>query len=93
MADAITLVHLPEGPTAYFKLTSIELTTQIFVRHTSLRSFHFVDPLSSHRATRERRRITRSLFLMALSHGSDTPSGGCSRHSSHLCLSSKGGRS
>jgi hypothetical protein len=29
--DGITLVHLPEGPTAYFKLTSIELTKQIFV--------------------------------------------------------------
>lgn len=30
-ADAITLVHLPNGPTAYFKLTSIELTEKIFV--------------------------------------------------------------
>jgi ribosome production factor 1 len=30
--DAITLVHLPNGPTAYFKLTSIQLTKQIFVR-------------------------------------------------------------
>jgi ribosome production factor 1 len=29
--DAITLVHLPEGPTAYFKLTSVELTKHIFV--------------------------------------------------------------
>ncbi|KAJ2921196.1 hypothetical protein H1R20_g15898, partial [Candolleomyces eurysporus] len=29
-ADAITLVHLPNGPTAYFKLTSVELTRQIF---------------------------------------------------------------
>jgi hypothetical protein len=29
--DAITLVHLPDGPTAYFKLTSIELTKKIFV--------------------------------------------------------------
>ncbi|KAI0272637.1 anticodon-binding protein [Gloeopeniophorella convolvens] len=28
--NAITLVHLPDGPTAYFKLTSIELTKQIF---------------------------------------------------------------
>ncbi|KAG5647517.1 hypothetical protein DXG03_009454 [Asterophora parasitica] len=28
--NAITLVHLPEGPTAYFKLTSVELTKQIF---------------------------------------------------------------
>ncbi|KAG6833239.1 hypothetical protein H0H87_009860 [Tephrocybe sp. NHM501043] len=28
--NAITLVHLPNGPTAYFKLTSIELTKQIF---------------------------------------------------------------
>lgn len=25
------MVHLPNGPTAYFKLTSIELTKQIFV--------------------------------------------------------------
>lgn len=32
LIDAITLVHLPDGPTAYFKLTSIELTQQIFVR-------------------------------------------------------------
>ena len=30
--DAITLVHLPNGPSAYFKLTSIELTRQIYVR-------------------------------------------------------------
>jgi len=30
-SDAITLVHLPEGPSAYFKLTSVELTKQIFV--------------------------------------------------------------
>ncbi|KAF8202379.1 anticodon-binding protein [Pholiota molesta] len=30
--NAITLVHLPNGPSAYFKLTSIELTKQIFVR-------------------------------------------------------------
>lgn len=29
--DAITMVHLPDGPTAYFKLTSIQLTKQIFV--------------------------------------------------------------
>ncbi|KAF9480550.1 Brix-domain-containing protein [Pholiota conissans] len=28
--NAITLVHLPSGPSAYFKLTSIELTRQIF---------------------------------------------------------------
>jgi len=25
--DAITLIHLPNGPTVYFKLTSIELST------------------------------------------------------------------
>lgn len=30
-SDAITLVHLPAGPTAYFRLTSIELTEQIYV--------------------------------------------------------------
>jgi ribosome production factor 1 len=30
-ADAITIVHLPEGPTAYFKLTSIQLSKQIHV--------------------------------------------------------------
>ena len=29
--DALTLVYLPSGPTAYFKLTSIELTQQIYV--------------------------------------------------------------
>lgn len=29
--DAITMVYLPEGPTAYFKLTSIALTQQISV--------------------------------------------------------------
>ncbi|KAI0065610.1 Brix-domain-containing protein [Artomyces pyxidatus] len=28
--NAITMVHLPSGPTAYFKLTSIELTKKIF---------------------------------------------------------------
>ncbi|KAF4569951.1 hypothetical protein EYR36_009757 [Pleurotus pulmonarius] len=28
--NAITLVHLPHGPTAYFKLTSIQLTSEIF---------------------------------------------------------------
>ncbi|KAG7443573.1 Brix-domain-containing protein [Guyanagaster necrorhizus] len=28
--NAITLIHLPSGPTAYFKLTSIELTKQIY---------------------------------------------------------------
>ncbi|KAG2011646.1 hypothetical protein CC2G_011739 [Coprinopsis cinerea AmutBmut pab1-1] len=28
--NAITLVHLPDGPTAYFKLTSVELTKQIY---------------------------------------------------------------
>ncbi|KAG6381616.1 anticodon-binding protein [Boletus reticuloceps] len=28
--DAITLVYLPNGPVAYFKLTSIELTKQIY---------------------------------------------------------------
>ncbi|RDB23659.1 Ribosome production factor 1 [Hypsizygus marmoreus] len=28
--NAITLVHLPNGPTAYFKLTSVALTKQIF---------------------------------------------------------------
>ncbi|KDQ26919.1 hypothetical protein PLEOSDRAFT_1043192 [Pleurotus ostreatus PC15] len=28
--NAITLVHLPHGPTAYFKLTSIQLTREIF---------------------------------------------------------------
>ncbi|KAF5383779.1 hypothetical protein D9615_003566 [Tricholomella constricta] len=28
--NAITLVHLPNGPSAYFKLTSVELTKQIF---------------------------------------------------------------
>ena len=30
-SDAITVVHLPSGPTAYFKLTSVELTKKIFV--------------------------------------------------------------
>ncbi|KAH9175985.1 Brix-domain-containing protein [Lactarius sanguifluus] len=30
--NAITLVHLPDGPTAYFKLSSIELTKKIFGR-------------------------------------------------------------
>jgi len=31
LSDAITLIYLPDGPSAYFKLTSIELTKQIFV--------------------------------------------------------------
>lgn len=29
--DAITMIHLPAGPTAYFKLTSVALTKEIFV--------------------------------------------------------------
>ncbi|KAK7062065.1 Brix domain-containing protein [Favolaschia claudopus] len=29
-ADAITLIHLPNGPTAYFKLTSVQLTKDIY---------------------------------------------------------------
>ncbi|KAF7290884.1 Brix domain-containing protein [Mycena chlorophos] len=29
-ANAITLIHLPNGPTAYFKLTSVQLTKQIY---------------------------------------------------------------
>lgn len=29
--DGITFVHLPSGPTAYFKLTSIQLTKEIHV--------------------------------------------------------------
>ncbi|ETW78862.1 hypothetical protein HETIRDRAFT_14859, partial [Heterobasidion irregulare TC 32-1] len=35
--NAITMVHLPDGPTAYFKLTTIQLTKQIFghARHTA----------------------------------------------------------
>ncbi|KAL0953385.1 hypothetical protein HGRIS_004624 [Hohenbuehelia grisea] len=28
--NAITLIHLPHGPTAYFKLTSVQLTKEIF---------------------------------------------------------------
>ncbi|KAJ7634135.1 anticodon-binding protein [Mycena polygramma] len=28
--NAITLIHLPDGPTAYFRLTSVELTKQIY---------------------------------------------------------------
>ncbi|KAF9511242.1 hypothetical protein BS47DRAFT_1395247 [Hydnum rufescens UP504] len=30
--NAITMVHLPHGPTAHFKLTSVQLTKEIFVR-------------------------------------------------------------
>ena len=29
--DAITIVHLPAGPSAYFKLSSIQLTKEIHV--------------------------------------------------------------
>jgi len=29
--DAMTIMHLPNGPTAYFRLTSIELTEEIYV--------------------------------------------------------------
>jgi ribosome production factor 1 len=36
--DAITLVYLPNGPMAYFKLTSIELTKQIYVSPLSISS-------------------------------------------------------
>lgn len=42
--DAITMVHLPGGPTAYFKLTSIALTKQIFVRIPG--SFSLLLPLA-----------------------------------------------
>ncbi|KAJ7498542.1 anticodon-binding protein [Mycena latifolia] len=28
--NAITLIHLPDGPTAYFKLTSVQLTKEIY---------------------------------------------------------------
>ena len=37
--DAITLIHLPAGPTAYFKLSSIQLTKQIYVRPFSSEPF------------------------------------------------------
>ncbi|EGN91989.1 hypothetical protein SERLA73DRAFT_191777 [Serpula lacrymans var. lacrymans S7.3] len=36
---AITLVYLPNGPTAYFKLTSVELTSQIY-GHARATSHH-----------------------------------------------------
>lgn len=26
------MIHLPSGPTAYFKLTSVQLTQEIYVR-------------------------------------------------------------
>ena len=29
-ADAITLINLPAGPTAYFKLTSVQLGKEIY---------------------------------------------------------------
>lgn len=32
LLDALTIINLPVGPTAYFKLTSIELSKQISVR-------------------------------------------------------------
>lgn len=31
LEDAITIVHLPAGPSAYFKLSSIQLTKEIHV--------------------------------------------------------------
>jgi hypothetical protein len=42
-SDAITLIYLPYGPSAYFKLTSIELTKQIFVWSFFLNSAE-IDP-------------------------------------------------
>ena len=33
----MTLIYLPNGPTAYFKLSSVELTEQIFVSDLSMR--------------------------------------------------------
>ena len=33
--DAVTIVYLPEGPTAYFKLTSIEMSKKIHVSSPS----------------------------------------------------------
>ena len=31
VSDAITVIQLPAGPTAYFKLTSVQLGSQIYV--------------------------------------------------------------
>lgn len=59
VVDAITMIHLPEGPTAYFKLTSIELTKQIFVRPS--RPSSFITLLSNNcRATQEQPHTTPS---------------------------------
>jgi ribosome production factor 1 len=52
--DAITVVHLPSGPTAYFKLTSIELTQQIFVRISLSPFLRFHSPTPIDRVMRER---------------------------------------
>lgn len=38
--DAITICHLPNGPTAYFKLTSVELPKRIKVRKIIIYLIH-----------------------------------------------------
>lgn len=59
--DAITLVHLPDGPTAYLRLSSIELTKKIFVRPLSAFCHGVLVQCSlENRVTREQRPITQS---------------------------------
>lgn len=59
--DAITMIHLPDGPTAYFKLTSIELTKKIFVCCVAIFKMVITAILSDqYRVMREQHHITRS---------------------------------
>jgi len=93
--DAITLVHLPDGPTAYLKLTSIELTKKIFVRpHSGFLWGILVHPehCFENRVTHEQHPITQNWCSTTLSRVSDTPSGECSRRSSHHFRNSKDGK-
>ena len=62
LSDAITLIHLPSGPTAYFKLTSVQLTKEIYVRHHVTTGNRRLLDAKSIRGTHERAHIILNLF-------------------------------
>ncbi len=63
--DALTLIHLPHGPTLTFKLTSLRLSRQIFGHGKALKE-SFPEIVLNNFRTRLGRRIKRS--LQALFH-------------------------
>ena len=70
--DAITLIHLPNGPTAYFKLTSIELSKRISVRlsnHHPLQAITDTTRLQGHaRSTAHFPELVLNNFVTRLGH-------------------------